>query len=171
MNVCIDAKWVNMIWQQWHHYFHSVGGNCKLSFQAVDTPGGDGLLTTFRSEKNIWLLFDVDKLPGAPKTKLVSLTLFVFFPQATNSHRIASERSRRNGLQVIAPSCEGMDVGGIIGSTERERERETERERERERKREREKERESRERRRRMRVHPLLPVSLSSQLSHSLQNH
>lgn len=29
-------------------------------------------------------------------------------------------------LQVIAPSCEGMDVGGVIGSTVAEREREQE---------------------------------------------
>lgn len=80
-----------MIWQQWHHYFYSVRGNCKLFFQTVNSPGVDGLFTTLRIKKNIWLLFDVDKLPGAPETELVSLALSLLFLKATNSHRISSE--------------------------------------------------------------------------------
>lgn len=116
-----------MIWQQWHHYIYSVRGNCKLFFQAVDTPGGESLLTTLRREKNIWLLFDVDKLPGAIKTELGSLALSLFFPRSDKQpQNLFRGESRRDGLQVIAPSCEGMDVGGVIGSTAAEREEEWE---------------------------------------------
>ena len=57
----------------------------------MDTPGGESRLTTLRREKNIWLLFDVDKLPGASKTELGSLALSLLFLGATNSHRISSE--------------------------------------------------------------------------------
>ncbi len=113
-----------MIWQLWHHYFYSVRGNCKLCFQAVDTPGGRRLVHYITSEKNIWLLFDVDKLPGAPKTKLVSLALSLFSSGDSQPQNLFRGESRRDGLQVIAPSSEGMDVGGVIGSTAAERERE-----------------------------------------------
>lgn len=122
----------------------------RFPFQATDTPGGDDLFTTLRSEKNIWLLFDVDKIPGAPKNQISHSRTFQSF-SAGDKHPQNLFRVEGDGLEVIAPSCEGMDVGGVIGSTVAERERI--------------KESES--------VHPpsILPVSLSSLLSHSLQNH
>lgn len=90
----------------------------------MDTPGIDGLFTTLGSEKNIWLLFDVDKLPGAPKYKLVSLTLHSF-SAGDKQLRISSEgRVKGTGKEVIAPSCEGMNIGGVIGSAVAEREKE-----------------------------------------------
>lgn len=96
----------------------------KFCFQAVDTPGGDGF-TTLHSGKNIWLLFDVDKLPDVPKTKLVRLALSVFFfPGAKNQPQILFKGERhQDGLQVMAPSYEGMAVGGVMGSKVAERER------------------------------------------------
>lgn len=56
----------------------------------MDTPGVDGLFAALRCEKNIWRLFGVDKLPGAPETKLVSLTLPSFSAGDTQL-RISSE--------------------------------------------------------------------------------
>lgn len=107
-----DAKQINMIQQQWLHYFYNVWGNCKISFQAVDSPGVEDLFTTLLSEKNVWMLFDVEKLPGAPKTKLASLTLLFFSSGEKKLPRIfTAERVRK---QVTGPSCEGMNIGGVI---------------------------------------------------------
>lgn len=74
--------------------FYTVGGNCKLCFLSVGHTGRGGFAHSphYAASKNIWRLFDVDKLPGEQKNKLVSLTLSVFFLGRQNSHRISSER-------------------------------------------------------------------------------
>ena len=84
--------------------------------------GGDGWFTTSHRENNIWLLFDVDKLPSAPKTKLVSLTLHAFFRGPQTAKNLLSWESQKDKEQVIAPSCQGMIVWDVMRSTERGRE-------------------------------------------------
>lgn len=52
---------------------------------------------------------------------------FSLFPWATKQpQNLFREESRGDRLQVIAPSCEGMDAVGVIGSTVEKRAREKE---------------------------------------------
>lgn len=89
--------------------------------------GGTAHSPHYAASKNIWRLFDVDKLPGEQKKQISQSHTFSLFPWATKQpQNLFREESRGDRLQVIAPSCEGMDAVGVIGSTVEKRAREKE---------------------------------------------